>query len=205
MKRHLMAWLLVVCILLTMTACSSKTTGKVRSDGIVQVVLDEDTTYYADIEIKNYGTITVQLDQSAAPVTVENFVSLAKSGYYEGLTFHRIIAGFMMQGGAPTSIETMTNSIVGEFSENGYENPILHKRGVISMARSQDYNSANSQFFIMHMDYPSLDGKYAAFGQVIEGMEVVDAICFSARPINYNGGIAPEAQPVIKKITIREE
>ena len=200
MKRYLMAAILAVCLLLTMTAC-----GVQAEPAPTPIVLNESSTYFADIEIKDYGTVTVQLDQHAAPVTVSNFLNLANVGYYDGLTFHRIIAGFMMQGGAPTSVETMSDSIVGEFAANGYNNPIPHVRGVISMARGQDYNSANSQFFIMHKDYPSLNGGYAAFGYVTEGMEVVDVICEAARPIDKNGIIAAEERPVITKITVRIE
>ena len=163
-----------------------------------------DSTYYADIVIENYGTITVKLDQSAAPVTVENFVKLARQGYYDGLTFHRIIEGFMMQGGAPKTTKDKADSIVGEFSANGYDNPLKHTRGAISMARSNDMNSANSQFFIVHKDYPSLNGKYACFGYVTEGMDIVDRICEEAQPSDSNGSIPESQRPVIKTITIRE-
>lgn len=202
MKRNLMAAILAVCLLLAMTGCGAWTEA---TPAPTPIVLDESATYFADIEIKGYGTVTVQMDQHAAPVTVTNFLNLANVGYYDGLTFHRIIKGFMMQGGSPTSVETMSNSIVGEFAANGYNNPISHTRGVISMARGQDYNSANSQFFIMHKDSPGLNGGYAAFGYVTEGMEVVDAICEAARPIDNNGIIAAEERPVITKITVRVE
>jgi peptidyl-prolyl cis-trans isomerase B (cyclophilin B) len=163
-----------------------------------------DSTYYADIVIKDYGTITVKLDQSAAPVTVENFVKLARQGYYNGLTFHRIIEGFMMQGGAPTGNKKQADSIVGEFSTNGYENPLKHTRGAISMARTNNPNSASSQFFIVHKDYPSLDGKYACFGYVTEGIEIVDRICEESQPTDGNGSNAKAQQPVIETINIRE-
>ena len=167
--------------------------------------LDPLLTYYADIEIENYGTITVELDQEAAPITVENFISLADSGFYDGLTFHRIIEGFMMQGGCPegTGYGGSDEEIYGEFAENGYDNPLSHTRGAISMARSDAYDSASSQFFIVHEDsIESLDGKYAAFGYVTEGMDIVDAICESAEPTDGNGSIAAEDQPVITSITI---
>ncbi len=169
--------------------------------------IDMIKTYYADIDIKGYGKITVKLDQSQAPITVDNFVSLAKSGFYDGLTFHRIIEGFMMQGGDPDGNGTggSGKNIVGEFVANGHNNAISHTRGVISMARANDMNSASSQFFIMHADSLSLDGKYAAFGYVTEGMDVVDAVCESANPTDYNGTIPSADQPVINKITIREE
>ena len=161
----------------------------------------------AEIVVKDYGTIVVELDGTAAPVTVTNFVKLAKDGFYDGLTFHRIMAGFMMQGGDPdgTGNGGSDETIVGEFSENGIENPLSHTRGAISMARTNDPNSARSQFFIVHKDCPDiLDGKYAAFGYVTEGIEVVDAICEAAKPTDNNGTIPKEAQPVIESITILE-
>ena len=163
--------------------------------------------YYADIQIQDYGTVTVQLDADTAPITCENFVSLAESGFYNGLTFHRIIEGFMMQGGDPEGNGTggSDKDIIGEFSANGYDNDLSHVRGVISMARSDDYNSGSSQFFIVQEDSTHLDGQYAAFGWVIEGMDIVDAICADAEPIDGNGLIAAEAQPVITAITIRTE
>ncbi len=173
----------------------------------IYAIVDSRITYYADIEIEGYGTITVQLDKKAAPKTVKNFVSLAESGFYDGLTFHRIMKGFMMQGGDPEGDGTggAEKTVVGEFSANGHDNPISHKRGVISMARSNDYNSASSQFFIVHQDSEdSLDGKYAAFGHVISGMEVVDKICETV-PQGYNGAVADSDKPVIKSITIRTE
>ena len=162
--------------------------------------LDDGTVYFADIVIQDYGTITVQLDQSAAPITVANFVELAQSGFYDGLDFHRIIKGFMMQGGAA---ENPPDSIVGEFTSNGYENPLKHTRGAISMARTPMPNSASSQFFIVHQDSPHLDGEYACFGYVTEGIEVVDAVCEVANPTDRNGSIAEEDRPVITSVTIR--
>lgn len=172
--------------------------------------IDENKTYIAEIDIKDYGLITVELDQKAAPVTVKNFVKLANSGFYDGLTFHRIIKDFMMQGGDPKGNGQggSGETIVGEFSVNGHENPISHVRGTISMARSgMDYNSASSQFFIVHKDYPSIDGKYAAFGKVTSGIEVVDKVCETAKPIDNNGTIPTEQQPVINsiKITAKEK
>lgn len=163
--------------------------------------------YYADIVIKDYGTITVELDGESAPVTVQNFVSLAKDGFYNGLTFHRIMEGFMMQGGDPegTGMGGSDQTITGEFAANGYNNQLSHTRGAISMARSDNYNSASSQFFIVHQDSPFLDGKYAVFGYVTEGIEIVDAVCTEAQPVDGNGTIVPEAQPVITSITIRDE
>ncbi|MCX4327755.1 MAG: peptidylprolyl isomerase [Lachnospiraceae bacterium] len=160
---------------------------------------------YADIDIKDYGKITVELDEKSAPITVKNFVSLAKDGFYNGLTFHRIIEGFMMQGGDPqgTGLGGSGKTIIGEFANNGYDNKLSHTRGAISMARSNSNNSASSQFFIVHQDSLFLDGDYAVFGYVTEGIEVVDAVCQAAQPVDDNGTIPPEAQPVITSITIR--
>ena len=131
-----------------------------------------------EITMENGGTIRIELDKTAAPITVENFEKLAAKGSYDGLTFHRVIPGFMIQGGCPqgTGMGGPGYTIQGEFASNGVANPIRHTRGVISMARAQDPNSAGSQFFIMHADAPHLDGDYAAFGHVVEGMEVVDEI-----------------------------
>ena len=159
-------------------------------------------THYAAIEIENYGTIKLELYGNTAPGTVENFVALAESGFYEGLTFHRIIADFMMQGGAPNASSPAVSSIYGEFASNGFENNLQHQRGVISMARSTVKNSASSQFFIMHVTKPHLDGDYAAFGIVTEGIEIVDAICTDAKPTDGNGSIAEKDRPVIKSVTI---
>lgn len=162
-------------------------------------------THYVDIVIENYGTITAALDGNTAPETVKNFAALAEDGFYNGLTFHRIMAGFMMQGGDPNGDGTggAENTIVGEFAENGIENPLSHVRGAISMARSNEYDSASSQFFIVHQDSTFLDGQYAVFGYVTEGMDVVDQICEAAEPVDDNGTIPSDAQPVITSITIR--
>lgn len=158
----------------------------------------------AVIEIENYGSITLELDGSAAPISVANFVSLAEAGFYNGLTFHRIIEGFMIQGGDPLGNGTGGSDakIKGEFAQNGVNNPLSHTRGAISMARSQHPDSASSQFFIVHKDSTFLDGSYAVFGYVTEGIEVVDAICADARPVDNNGSIPKDAQPVISSITI---
>ncbi len=161
--------------------------------------------YIADIDIAGYGVITVELDSSAAPKTVKNFVELSESGFYDGLTFHRIMEGFMMQGGAPNGNGSggSGKNIKGEFSANGVKNDLSHVRGTISMARATPYDSASSQFFIMQQDNTSLDGLYAAFGKVVSGMEIVDTICADAKPVDNNGTIPPEEQPVINSITIR--
>ena len=130
------------------------------------------------IEMDNGRTIKIELDHKAAPITAANFEALVKEGFYDGLTFHRVIRGFMIQGGDPLGTGTggSKKTIKGEFASNGVNNPIEHKRGVISMARSMMPDSASSQFFIMHEDAPHLDGNYAAFGHVVEGMDAVDEI-----------------------------
>lgn len=163
-------------------------------------------THHAVITVKDYGDIKLVLDGDTAPITVKNFVELAKNGFYDGLTFHRIIKGFMIQGGDPKGNGTggSDKTIRGEFSKNGVENNISHKRGVISMARSQDNNSASSQFFIMHEDGDYLDGSYAAFGHVTEGMGVVDKIAENTPVTDSNGTVLKENQPIIEKIVITD-
>ena len=162
--------------------------------------------HHAEIVVQDYGTIRVELDGDTAPITVANFMKLAEDGFYDGLTFHRIMKGFMIQGGDPRKNGTggSDEKIAGEFAANGYENNISHLRGTISMARAKDYNSASSQFFIVHDDSVarSLDGLYAAFGRVTEGMEVVDAICEQVKPVDNNGTVTVDRQPIITSITI---
>lgn len=162
-------------------------------------------SHYVDIDVEDYGTITVALIESEAPETVKNFVDLVQKGFYDGLTFHRIMSGFMIQGGDPLGNGTggSDKEIKGEFMSNGVNNRLSHVRGAISMARSQDPNSASSQFFIVHEDSNFLDGNYACFGYVTDGMDVVDKICEDARPIDNNGTIPKEAQPVIKSIKLK--
>lgn len=156
----------------------------------------------AIIDVKDYGTIKVELNPKEAPITVENFVKLAKSGFYNGLTFHRVIKGFMIQGGCPKGNGTggPGYEIKGEFAANGVPNNISHKRGVISMARAYDPNSAGSQFFIMHKDGNFLDGQYAAFGETIEGIEVVDKIA----TVRTSPNDKPLTPVVINTITIED-
>ena len=158
--------------------------------------------HHAKIKVKDYGTIEVELDGDTAPITVANFIKLVNEKFYDGLTFHRIMSGFMIQGGDPLGNGTggSDETIKGEFSSNGVENNISHKRGVISMARSSDPDSASSQFFIMHQDSTYLDGEYAAFGKVTKGMKVVDKICEDATPTDGNGTIEKADQPVIDSI-----
>lgn len=161
-------------------------------------------THHAEIVVNDYGTIAVELDADTAPITVANFCKLANSGFYDGLTFHRIISGFMIQGGDPDGNGTggSDEKIKGEFALNGVTNNISHTRGVISMARSNAYDSASSQFFIVQADSTYLDGQYAAFGHVTSGMEVVDAICADTPVQDSNGTVLAADQPVIASIRI---
>ena len=186
--KKIIAILSAAILTLTFCGCSKR-----------QSEFDSDTgsgygTHHAVITVKDYGDIKLVLDGDTAPITVKNFVELAKSGFYDGLTFHRIIKGFMIQGGDPKGNGTggSDKTIRGEFSKNGVENNISHKRGVISMARLQDNNSASSQFFIMHEDGDYLDGSYAAFGHVTEGMDVVDKIAENTPVTDSNGTVLKE-------------
>lgn len=162
--------------------------------------------HHADISIRDYGDIKVELDADTAPITVTNFVKLAQEGFYDGLTFWRIMDGFMMQGGDPKGNGTggSGETIKGEFSSNGVKNDISHVRGTISMARSSDPDSASSQFFIVQSDRTFLDGDYAAFGKVTEGMDIVDEICKNANPTDDNGTVKADEQPVIDSIQITD-
>ena len=156
-----------------------------------------------EITMENGKTIRIELDAEAAPITVENFTKLVKQGFYDGLTFHRIIPGFMIQGGCPegTGMGGPGYGIKGEFAANGIKNDLKHTRGVLSMARTMAPNSAGSQFFIMVADAPHLDGQYAAFGKVTEGMEAADKIVSTKRDYNDR----PLDKQEIKTITIVEE
>lgn len=160
--------------------------------------------HHVKIKVKGYGTIRAELYADKAPITVTNFVKLAGEGFYDGLTFHRIISSFMIQGGDPlgNGMGGSEETIKGEFSENGVENDIRHVRGTISMARSSDPDSASSQFFIMHQDANYLDGQYAAFGKVTKGIKVVDKICMDTKVEDGNGTVAAENQPVIESIRV---
>ena len=191
MKKFRFLLGIVLIPLLFLTGCSS----------------DEETStgkHHAEIIVQDYGTIKVELDADQAPITVQNFIDLANSGFYDGLTFHRIIEGFMIQGGDPNGDGTggSGHTIRGEFTQNGVNNTLSHTRGAISMARSSAMNSASSQFFIVHEDSTYLDGSYAVFGYVTEGMDVVDAIATSVTAEDSNDTVAKENQPVIEKITI---
>lgn len=164
------------------------------------------TLRHAEITVRGYGTIKLELYADIAPITVENFCSLAESGFYDGLSFHRIMDGFMIQGGDPLGNGTggADKTIKGEFALNGVDNPISHVKGVISMARANDPDSASSQFFITVADASFLDGAYAAFGRVTEGMEIAEQIAHDARPVDNNGTIPPADQPVIESIVITD-
>lgn len=188
MKKFI-AIITAAALLLALSGCSGK-----YSKGI----------HHAEIDVQDYGTIVLELDADTAPISVENFCKLASDGFYNGLTFHRIISGFMIQGGDPNGDGTggATKTIRGEFAANGVENNISHIRGTVSMARSGEFDSASSQFFIVHEDSPFLDGQYAAFGHVTSGMEVVDAICNATPVEDNNGTVAWWNQPVITEIRV---
>ncbi len=192
MKKIGLMFVIVLVGVFMVTGCGKKEylTGKIN----------------VEIEVKDYGTIAVELDADEAPITVTNFVDLVEDGFYDGLTFHRIIDGFMIQGGDPNGDGSggSSRTIKGEFSSNGVDNSIDHVRGVISMARSAMPNSASSQFFIVQEDSPHLNGEYAAFGHVTSGMEIVDAICEDVQVEDTNGTVLPENQPVITSIKVVE-
>ena len=193
MKKKLSFLFAAALMVFVLAGCGGTSSGSVDSG-----------KHHVEIQVKDYGTIKVELDADTAPISVSNFIKLAKDGFYDGLTFHRIISGFMIQGGDPSGNGTggSDETIKGEFSANGVENGILHVRGVISMARSQNYDSASSQFFIMHADAPSLDGQYAAFGKVTEGMEIVDKICEDTPVTDDNGTVKAEEQPKIESVKV---
>lgn len=209
MKKILIT-LLAVTMLFMISACGDSG-DQAQTEQTEQTAQAEETadgigTHHAEIDIADYGTVKLELDGDTAPITVQNFMDLAKAGFYDGLTFHRIIDGFMIQGGDPNGDGTggAEQMIKGEFASNGVTNDISHEKGVISMARAQDPNSASSQFFIMVADSPFLDGDYAAFGRVTEGQEIVDQIAAEAQPIDDNGTIPKDQQPVIETIRITD-
>lgn len=185
--------LIVVLTCFLITGCSSDGDDKMLSGKI-----------NAEINIKDYGVIKLELDADSAPITVTNFVNLVNDKFYDGLTFHRIIDGFMIQGGDPLGNGTggSEKTIKGEFKNNGVENNISHTRGTISMARSQANDSASSQFFIVQSNSTFLDGSYAGFGHVTSGMEIVDKICKDTKTEDDNGTVEKENQPVIESIKI---
>ncbi len=185
--------LIVVLTCFLITGCSSDGDDKMLSGKI-----------NAEINIKDYGVIKLELDADSAPITVTNFVNLVNDKFYDGLTFHRVIDGFMIQGGDPLGNGTggSEKTIKGEFKNNGVENNISHTRGTISMARSQANDSASSQFFIVQSDSTFLDGSYAGFGHITSGMEIVDKICKDTKTEDDNGTVKKENQPVIESIKI---
>lgn len=207
--RKLLSICLAALLVLSLAGCGKTSVVGITTTSKAPAANEESQgvgTHHAEIEIQDYGTITVELDGDAAPITVQNFMDLANAGFYDGLTFHRIISGFMMQGGDPNGNGTggSENTIKGEFSANGVENTLSHTRGAISMARSQNPDSASSQFFICHADSTFLDGQYACFGYVTDGMDVVDAVCEAAQPTDDNGTIPADQQPVITAIRITD-
>lgn len=224
MKKIFTYFLCIALSSFVLTGCGTKEENNAQADsnGSKQTESEKDTAsdkeadtsleeeeyleglHHAEIEVKDYGTIALELDADTAPISVTNFIKLAKDGFYDGLTFHRIISGFMIQGGDPLGNGTggSDQTIKGEFSENGVENDISHERGVISMARSNAPDSASSQFFIVHEDSPFLDGNYAAFGHVTEGIEIVDKICEDTPVRDNNGTVASDDQPVITSVKV---
>ena len=222
--KKITVWLLTLAFAATMLAgCGSKTdttdttetteatsAADETSDGAADTAdTSEDRElltglHHVTIDVQDYGTISLELDADTAPISVTNFINLANEGFYDGLTFHRIISGFMIQGGDPNGNGTggSEKTIKGEFSANGVENDISHVRGVISMARANDPDSGSSQFFIVHEDSTFLDGQYAAFGHVTDGMDVVDAICEAVPVQDNNGTVAAADQPVITAVTV---
>lgn len=206
MKRKIFVLFMALILALgLMTACGSNEEAadtEASADQNVQEETSEEALPLRHVEmtIKDYGTVKLELDPNEAPLSVENFISLAESGFYDGLKFHRIIDGFMIQGGANESVQL--EPIEGEFSSNGHENNISHVEGVISMARTPDPNSATSQFFITVADSTFLDGDYAAFGRVTEGLDICKQVAKDAKPIDNNGTIIEEEQPVIESVKV---
>lgn len=203
-EKILSIFLLVAVIAFSGCGNSSSEAEKDTARTETNATAEEGETYQAEISIKDYGVITVELDETAAPVTVKNFIKLADEGFYDGLTFHRIIEDFMMQGGDPLGNGSggSDETIKGEFSDNGVDNSLSHTRGAISMARSSDMDSASSQFFIVHQDSTFLDGQYACFGYVTDGMDIVDQICENTPVTDQNGTVEKENQPVIETVKI---
>ena len=199
--KKIAALLFALALILCFAGCEEENTPNNNSQNSEAQKIG---THHAIITVKDLGEIKLELYGDIAPITVQNFMDLANAKFYDGLTFHRIISGFMIQGGDPegTGFGGSDKNIVGEFSANGIKNGISHARGVISMARSNDMNSASSQFFIMHQDYYGLDGQYAAFGKVTEGMEIVDNLAENTPVTDDNGTVLKTDQPIIESIVI---
>lgn len=207
MKKFTIIILSLILVLSIFTACGNSGSGEATAPAAEQNTTDTQSEEplplkHAEIIIKDYGTVKLELDPNEAPVTVDNFVKLASDGFYDGLKFHRIMDGFMIQGGANPDV--VLEPIPGEFASNGYENNISHTEGVISMARTNQPNSATSQFFITVADDTFLDGEYAAFGHITEGLDICKKIAQDAKPIDNNGTIPDDQQPVIESITITD-
>lgn len=207
MKKLIFILLIISLSLLGLVGCKEEPIKKTEDTEIENNSGNESNfkgTHQVEIEVKNYGTIYMELDAESAPITVSNFIKLAEDGFYDGLTYHRIISGFMIQGGDPLGNGTggSEETITGEFASNGVNNKLSHTRGAISMARSTDYNSARSQFFIVHEDSTFLDGDYAAFGYVTKGMDIVDKICADTPVQDGNGTVLPKNQPIIESIKV---
>lgn len=199
--KKIVALLVMVITCAMLAACGSEEDA--ASSGAAEEQVE--TVYrHVEITVKDYGTIKVELNETVAPITVANFIKLAEEGFYDGLTFHRIMNGFMIQGGDPKGNGTggSDEKIKGEFSANGVENNLSHTRGAISMARAKSMDSASSQFFIMHEDADYLDGQYACFGYVTEGIEIVDAICKDTPVVDNNGTVLAANQPVIESVKV---
>lgn len=197
---------MVMLLALTLVGCGSKNDNNSDKTSSENKNLLKGN-YQVEIDVKDYGIIKVELQADEAPITVTNFIKLVNEGFYDGLTFHRIIEGFMIQGGDPegNGYGGSDETIKGEFSSNGVDNPLKHTRGAISMARSQDPDSASSQFFIMHETNSGLDGDYAVFGYVYEGMDVVDKIATSVPVEDNNGTVNPSNQPLINSIKVLDK
>lgn len=207
MKKFLAVLICAIMVCTLITACGDKTEKTPENTAAPEASADitqkEENKIMVEITMKDGGKMQLELYPDVAPATVENFVKLVNDGFYDGLTFHRIIKGFMIQGGDPegTGMGGSKDTIKGEFKQNGVQNDLKHTRGVISMARSQNPNSASSQFFIMHDDAPYLDGQYAAFGKMVSGFEELDKL--AETPVqDGNGTVAKGDQPQIETIKI---
>ncbi|SER34840.1 peptidyl-prolyl cis-trans isomerase B (cyclophilin B) [Gracilibacillus ureilyticus] len=198
--RKLLYFLFILFVVILLSACGQGQQSSSGNDMEEQVEIQKGEKPVVTMKMENGEEIVMELYPEFAPETVENFIQLVSEGFYDGLIFHRVIPGFMIQGGDPegNGLGGSDNTITGEFESNGFENPLLHKEGVISMARSQDPDSASSQFFIMVEDSPHLDGDYAAFGQVISGMDTVHEIANVKRDRNDK----PEKDQVISEMTV---
>ena len=216
-----------MCVL-TLTACGEAKESKTDADNTSKAVSSEnedDVTpwnamsesikefsseellsgkHHVEMDIQDHGTVTLELDADQAPITVTNFIDLAKDGFYDGLTFHRIINAQFVQGGDPNGDGTGGPGyrIKGEFAANGVNNTLSHTRGAISMARTSDPDGGGCQFFIMDSDYTGFDGQYACFGYVTDGMDYIDEICNNTQMLDANGTVAPDEQPIISEIRV---